>query len=164
VFRRHLSIRYRITKTDPLSFKNLILSAYFLWIVARYDKSHAVPANCHRVSSQTWITGGSSALKNITSPPSVSRLSRQCGILNISQPYRFPRPVTRIALLLLLMPFSGLESENTAVGIRHADHAAPCIRKKFALTSPTSSGCSVGIVRSRTQATELWAINAILNR
>jgi hypothetical protein len=31
---------------------------------------------------------------------------------------------------------------------------APFIRKKLALTSPTSSGRSAGIVRSRTQATE----------
>jgi hypothetical protein len=34
-----------------------------------------------------------------TLKPSVSRLSRQCGILNILQPYRPPRPVTGIALL-----------------------------------------------------------------
>jgi hypothetical protein len=29
-----------------------------------------------------------------TLPPSMSRLSRQCGIYNISQPYRSPRPIT----------------------------------------------------------------------
>jgi hypothetical protein len=57
-------------------------------------------------------------LKAKTSPPFVSRLSRQCGILNISQPYRPPRTVTGRALLYLiiisiiiitaLQPFVGL--------------------------------------------------------
>jgi hypothetical protein len=44
---------------------------------------------------------------------------------------------------------SGLEAENTAVGIRHSDHATPLYPKKLALSSPTSGGRSVGIVRSR---------------
>jgi hypothetical protein len=46
------------------------------------------------------------------------------------------------------------KAENTAVGIRHADHVALSIRKKLALTSLTSGGRSVDIVRLRTVATE----------
>jgi hypothetical protein len=38
-------------------------------------------------------------------PPSMSRLSGQCGILNISQPYRPPRSVTGIALLFFFFTF-----------------------------------------------------------
>jgi hypothetical protein len=37
------------------------------------------------------------------------------------------------------------KTENTAVGIRHADHVAPSILKKLAITSPTSGGRSVVI-------------------
>jgi hypothetical protein len=46
------------------------------------------------------------------------------------------------------------EIENTAVGIRHADHVAPSNPQKLAITLPTSGGRSFGIVRSRTQAME----------
>jgi hypothetical protein len=41
-----------------------------------------------------------------------------------------------------------------AVGIGSADQATPSNLQKLALTSPTSGGCSVYIVPSRTQATE----------
>jgi hypothetical protein len=51
---------------------------------------------------------------------------------------------------------SGLETENTAVGIRHADHVPPSIRKKLELNSLTSGGRSVGIVGLRTEATEFF--------
>ena len=40
------------------------------------------------------------------------------------------------------------------VGNRYADHVTPLYPQKLALTSPTGGGRSVGIVRSRTKATE----------
>jgi hypothetical protein len=48
------------------------------------------------------------------------------------------------------------KTEITAVGIRRADHVTPFYPQKLALTSPTSGGCSVGIVRWRTKAAELF--------
>jgi hypothetical protein len=41
---------------------------------------------------RAWLT---------TLPQSVSRMSRQCGVCNISQTYRLPRPVAGIALLFI---------------------------------------------------------------
>jgi hypothetical protein len=46
----------------------------------------------------------------------------------------------------------------TAVGTRCADHVTPLYPQKLALKSPTGGGRSVGIVRSRTKATELLAV------
>jgi hypothetical protein len=37
-------------------------------------------------------------VRRITSPPTITRLCRQCEILNISQAYRPPQPATGIAL------------------------------------------------------------------
>jgi hypothetical protein len=48
------------------------------------------------------------------------------------------------------------KAENTAVGIRHADHRGTPYPLKLALTSPSSGGYSVGIVRSWTKATEFF--------
>jgi hypothetical protein len=44
------------------------------------------------------------------------------------------------------------------MGIRCADHVTPLYPQKLALTSPTGGGRSVGIVRSRTKATEFSSI------
>ena len=44
------------------------------------------------------------------------------------------------------------------MGARCADHATPLYPQKLALTSPTGGGRSVGIVRSRTKATEFFYV------
>jgi len=52
----------------------------------------------------------------------------------------------------------------TAVGTRCADHVTPLYPQKLALTSPTGGGRSVGIVRSRTKATEFSLVLLASNR
>jgi hypothetical protein len=50
------------------------------------------------------------------------------------------------------------DAKNTDVGICHADYVASSMCKKSALTSLTSGGRLVGIVRLRTEAMEFFFI------
>jgi hypothetical protein len=58
-----------------------------------------------------------------------------------------------LSLVSTIHELLGRKTENTSVGIRHADKVAH-YPETLALTSPTSGDRSVFIVRPRTQATE----------
>jgi hypothetical protein len=54
------------------------------------------------------------------------------------------------------------KAENTAVGIRHADHAIPLYPQKLALTSSARGDRWVSIFRSWTKATVLLLLLLLL--
>jgi hypothetical protein len=54
-----------------------------------------------------------------TSPPSVSRISRQYGVLKISQPHRPPRPIAGIALLVIVCTLWNLHHNEQTCNVDH---------------------------------------------
>jgi hypothetical protein len=76
---------------------------FLIYLILPAALSPGVYSAWHNEYHKIFLRGKRDRRARLTTlPSSVSRLSRQCGILDISHPYRPPRFVTGIALLVSL--------------------------------------------------------------